>query len=169
VLRRSKKLLQEAGWEVKGGKLVDKDGNPFTLEFMYASSQQERVVAPFMKNLERLGVETKLRLLDPAQYVRRRDDHDFDMIIGGPSNSSSPGNEQRNMWGSEAADSQGSGNQAGVKNPVIDALWGHYGILELYTPTERVAWWHKKIVKPEETPSHSIGFPTVWWSAEVET
>jgi len=193
VLRRSKKLLKEAGWTVEDGKLVNDEGKVFTVEFLYASSQQERVIAPFMKNLGRLGIDTKLRLIDPAQYVRRVEDHDFDMTIGGVGNSSSPGNEQRDFWGSDAADAQGGRNMAGVKNPVIDSLieklifakdrdelaaysraldrvllWGHYGIMELYTPTERVAWWHEKVTKPEQTPSHSIGFPTVWWSSEAE-
>ncbi len=194
VLRRAKKLLQEAGWSVKAGKLVDADGQPFEIEFLYASAQQERVIAPYLKSLDRLGIVTKLRLIDSAQYTQRFQEHDFDMVVGGVGNSASPGNEQRNFWGSEAADAAGSRNSSGVKDPVVDALieglifaenrddlaaysraldrvllWGHYGILELYTPTERVAWWHKKVTKPDPTPSHNIGFPEVWWSAEVET
>ena len=194
LLRRAKGLLKEAGWETKNGKLTNAEGKPFTVEFLYASSTQERVIAPFSKNLERLGIETTLRLIDSAQYVRRFQDHDFDMVVGGVSNSASPGNEQREFWGSEAADAQGSRNTPGVKDPVIDdlieklifaknreelaahsraldrvLLWGHYGILELYTPTERVAWWQNRVTKPDETPSHSIGWPTVWWSAETET
>ena len=193
VLRRAKGLLKEAGWTVEGGKLVNEEGRPFEIEFLYASSQQERVIAPYLKNLDRLGIETKLRLIDSAQYTQRFQDHDFDMVIGGVGNSSSPGNEQREFWGSEAADAQGSRNTSGVKDPVVDALidglifakdredlaaysraldrvllWGHYGVLELYTPTERVAWWHKKVTKPDPTPSHNVGFPSVWWSSEPE-
>ena len=194
VLRRAKGLLKEAGWTVKDGKLVNGEGKPFEVEFLYASPQQERVVAPYLKNLDRLGIVTKLRLIDSAQYTQRFQAHDFDMVIGRVGNSSSPGNEQRGFWGSEAADAEGSRNTPGVKDPVVDALieglifakdredlaahsraldrvllWGHYGILELYTPTERVAWWHKKITKPDPTPSHNVGFPDVWWSAETET
>lgn len=191
VLRKAKTLLKEAGWSVKNGKLVDGGGKPFEIEFLYASAQQERVIAPYLKSLDRLGIVTRLRLIDAAQYTQRFQEHDFDMVIGGVGNSASPGNEQREFWGSKAADAAGSRNSSGVKDPVVDALieglifaedrddlaaysraldrvllWGHYGILELYTPTERVAWWHKKVTKPDPTPSHSIGFPAVWWSAE---
>lgn len=194
ILRRMKALLKDAGWDAKGGKLTNADGQVFTVEFLYGSSQQERVIAPYMKNLQRLGIETTLRLNDPAQYVRRLEEHDFDMVIGQVANSSSPGNEQRDFWGSESAVKSGSRNRSGVQDPVVDALieglifskdrddlaaharaldrvllWGHYGVLELYTPTERVAWWPGKVVKPDETPSHSIGWPTVWWSAETDT
>lgn len=193
VLRRMKALLKDAGWEAKGGKLTNADGEVLSVEFLYGSSQQERVIAPYMKNLERLGIETTLRLTDPAQYVRRVEEYDFDMVIDRVRNSSSPGNEQRDFWGSKVADQPGGRNLSGVKDPVVDALieglifaedredlaahsraldrvllWGHYGVLELYTPTERVAWWPGKVVKPDETPSHSIGWPTVWWSAETD-
>lgn len=193
VLRRAKGLLKEAGWDVKGGKLVDARGKPFELEFLIGSPTQERVVAPFLKNLKRLGIDAKIRTVDSAQFVRRMQEHDFDMVVGGVSNSASPGNEQREYWGSDAAKSAGSRNTPGVADPVIDAmiekiifakdrddlaaasraldrvlLWGHYGIMELYTPTERVAWWPGRVVKPEKTPSHDVGFPTVWWSAEAE-
>ena len=193
TLRRAKKLLEEAGWSVKNGKLVNEAGEPFEFEFMIGSSAQERVVAPFTKNLERLGIDARIRLVDSSQYTSRYRAFDFDMVIGQVNNSASPGNEQRDFWGSKVADETGGRNINGVKDPVVDALiekivfaedrealaaatraldrvllWGHYNILQLYTPTERVAWWKDRVAHPEPFPSHSVGFPTVWWSAENE-
>lgn len=192
-LRTAKKLLQDAGWKVDGGKLVDDDGNPFTFEFLIGSSLQERVISPFIKNLERLGIDARIRLVDAAQYASRYEAYDFDMVVGRVSNSSSPGNEQREFWGSEAAEFKGARNINGVKDPVIDALidkiifaddrealaaacraldrvllWGYYNILQLYTPYERIAVWKDRIAGPDPLPSHSVGFPSVWWSKETE-
>jgi len=84
VLRQAKKLLKEAGWTVKGGELVNEEGRRFEIEFLYASPQQERVIAPYLKSLDRLGIDTKLRLIDTAQYTRRFQDHDFDMVAAIP-------------------------------------------------------------------------------------
>lgn len=193
MLRRAKKLLEEAGYSVKGGKLVDEAGAPFTLEFLIGSAAQERVVAPFVKNLERFGIAATIRLVDASQYTTRFRAFDFDMVIGRVANSASPGNEQRDFWGSEVADEVGGRNINGVSDPVVDALierivfaadreelaaasraldrvllWEHYNILQLYTPTERIAWWPGEVTPPDPMPSHSVGFPTVWWDPEAE-
>lgn len=193
TLRKAKKLLADAGWTVTEGKLVNDKGEPFRFEFMIGSSAQERVVAPFVKNLERLGMDATIRLVDSSQYTSRYREFNFDMVVGRVGNSASPGNEQRDFWGSDAADASGGRNINGVKDPVVDALiekivfaedrealaaasraldrvllWGHYNILQLYTPTDRIAWWKDRITPPDPFPSNSVGFPTVWWSAEVD-
>ena len=188
-LRAARKLLQDAGWQVKGGKLLGADGEQLSIVFTTAQKSMERVMSPFVKNLESLGIDARIRVVDSAQYVRLWQDHDFDVIVHGVSNSESPGNEQREYWGSETADRVGSRNQSGVKNPVVDALiekivfaadraeleaasraldrvllWEHVAIPMLYTPFERIAYW-TRIQPPEPLPARSIGFPTVWWSA----
>jgi len=194
MLRKAKALLADAGWTVKEGKLVDAEGTPFAFEFMIGSGAQERVVGPFVKNLERLGIDATIRLVDSSQYSSRFRAFDFDMVIGRVGNSASPGNEQRDFWSSEVAEAQGGRNINGVTDPVVDALiekivfsedrddlaaatraldrvllWGHYNILQLYTPTERIAWWKGEATPPDPLPSHQVGFPTVWWDPEAET
>ncbi len=194
MLRKAKKLLAEAGWTVKSGKLVDGDGKPFEFEFLIGSGAQERVVAPFVKNLERLGIDASIRLVDSAQYTQRYRAYDFDMVIGRVSNSSSPGNEQREFWRSSVAEKAGGRNINGVQDPVVDELiekiifakdreelaaasraldrvllWGHYNILQLYTPTDRIAWWKDRIGHPDPFPSHNVGFPNIWWATEKKT
>ena len=193
TLRRAKKLLADAGWTVEKGKLVNGEGEPFAFEFLIGSGAQERVVAPFVKNLERLGIDATIRLVDSSQYAARYRAFDFDMVIGNVRNSASPGNEQRDFWGSDAAGAQGGRNINGVEDPVVDALiekivfsedreelaaatraldrvllWGHYNILQLYTPTDRIAWWKGEVTPPDPLPSHSVGFPTVWWDPEAK-
>ncbi len=193
MLRRAKALLEEAGWTVRNGKLVDGEGEPFTFEFLIGSGAQERVIAPFIKNLERLGIDASIRLVDSSQYASRYRAYDFDMVIGRVNNSASPGNEQRDFWGSEVAEEVGGRNINGVSDPVVDALierivfaadreelaaatraldrvllWEHYNILQLYTPTARIAWWTGEVTPPDPLPSHRVGFPTVWWDPEAE-
>jgi len=194
ALRKARKLLTEAGMTTKNGVLLDQDGEAFELEFLLVSKLSERVVAPFITNVERLGIKASIRTVDVAQYTQRRDAYDFDMIIDGVSNSASPGNEQREFWGSDAADQPGGRNRAGVRNPVVDALidkiifakdrdelsaasraldrvllWENYNIFQLYTPFERIAYWKEKVEPPKEFPSQDYGFPTIWWSAEAES
>lgn len=170
-LEKAFKLLAEAGWTVQDGILKNEKGDPFVFEILLNStsgSTWERITLPFVKNLERLGIQAKVRSVDPTQYKNRTDSFDFDMIshIWGQSNS--PGNEQRYFWGSEAADRNGSNNFAGIKNPAVDALiekiieatsrknliiatqaldrvllWEYYVIPQWHLPVNRLVYWDK--------------------------
>ena len=122
-LRKAVQLLKDAGYEIKGGVLVDsKTGRPLTVEFLLVSPLFERIVQPYIGNLERLGIKAKIRMVDSAQYTRRLDRFDYDIIVGNFGQSKSPGNEQRDYWGSEAASREGSRNLIGIKDPAIDKL-----------------------------------------------
>jgi microcin C transport system substrate-binding protein len=185
-VREALRLLAEAGWQVKDGKLVSAKGEPLQFEILYASAGIERVILPFVKNLERLGVKATPRLVDVAQFQNRVDDFDFDMIIGGWPQSASPGNEQRDFWGSASADTKGGRNEGGIKDPVVDELielviaapdrpslverthaldrvllWGYYAIPQIYDPSFRVAYWDK-FGRPPKPPGYTTGFDS-WW------
>lgn len=187
-LQTAAALLREAGWTMRAGKLVNAAGEPLKVEFLFQQANLERVIGPYGAALRRLGVELTLRLIDSPQYIRRLQELDFDMIVGGVRNSESPGNEQRDMWGSASADEHGSRNLSGVKNPVVDALIDkiifaadrteleaasraldrvllneHYQVLQLFTPFERIAYW-KRLQPPKELPPYDIGFPSIWWT-----
>ena len=166
-LRRAIALLREAGWSVQEGRLVEvATGAPMEFEMLLVNPDFERVVLPFGKNLERLGVRMTVRTVDPAQYTRRISDFDFDMIVGSFGITLSPGNEQRDYWGSAAADLPGSRNLAGARDPVVDELvelviaapdrkslvdrsraldrvllWSHYVIPNWHLAAYRVAYW----------------------------
>ena len=116
-LRKAVALLKEAGYEIKDGKLVNaKTGEPLKVEFLLVSPLFERIVQPMIANLQRLGIQASLRMVDSAQYTRRLDGFDYDIIVGNFAQSNSPGNEQRDFWGSEAAGREGSQNLIGVKD-----------------------------------------------------
>jgi len=184
-LRRAAELLREAGWVVQNGKLV-KDGQPLSFEILLDNPQFERVVLPYAKNLEKIGIEARVRTVDSSQYRRRTDAFDFDMIVGGFGESESPGNEQREYWGSEAAKREGSRNVIGIADPVVDALvaqlvaspdrkslvaharaldrvllWGHYVVPNWYLPKERLAYWNK-FGKPAIVPKQGVQLEA-WW------
>jgi microcin C transport system substrate-binding protein len=121
-LQQAKTLLAEAGWSAKDGILKDTKGNPFRFEILLVSQAFERVIAPYANNLKKLGIQVDYRTIDPALYVDRLQNFDFDMIVHTYGQSLSPGNEQRNFWHSESAKTKGSQNLAGVSAPVTDFL-----------------------------------------------
>jgi microcin C transport system substrate-binding protein len=186
--REALRLLQEAGWVVKGQKLVHaKTGEPMTFEILLSDPTWERIALPFAKSLERLGVTAKVRTVDTAQYQNRTEHFDFDMVVAAWGQSLSPGNEQRDDWGSAAASAPGSRNLAGIKDPAIDKLielviqapdrpglvtrtraldrallWGSYVIPQWHINIFRVVYWDK-FGRPAVTPKYDLGFTSTWW------
>lgn len=190
-LGHATQLLAEAGWTVQEGELRNEDGERFAVEFLTSQGAQQAVVDPYLRNLERLGIAATFRLVDATQYSQRLNEFDFDLVVGGHRNSESPGNEQREYWGSAAAGQPGSDNLAGVQDPAVDALiekmviaenydelvavsraldrvltHNRYMVLELYAPSSRIAYW-KHLQHPDPLPSRRVGFPTVWWSGDA--
>ena len=186
-LRAALKLLGQAGWVVEEGKLVnEKTGQPLFFEILLNQPIWERIALPFKRNLAKLGVEARIRTVDTAQYQKRTEKFDFDMIVDVFGQSLSPGNEQRDLWGSVSADREGGRNTIGIKDPVIDQLvdlviaapdrqsliartraldrvllWGHYVIPHWHIRAFRVAAWDK-FGRPEVTPKYGLGLGT-WW------
>jgi microcin C transport system substrate-binding protein len=184
--REALRLLGEAGWTIKGQKLVNARGEPMQFEVLLSDPTWERIALPFVKNLERLGVAARVRTVDAAQYEKRQDDFDFDVAVFVWGQSLSPGNEQRDFWGSEAAGTKGSRNLAGIKDPAVDRLidlvvtapdrvslvartraldrallWGHYVIPHWHIRAYRVVHWDK-FSRPAVSPKYALGFDT-WW------
>ena len=187
-LRTAKKMLEEAGWKVLDRKLTNTEtGEVMTIEFLLVAPAFERIIGPVVQNMKRLGISAKIRIVDPAQYEKRTEDFDFDMIVDSRGQSLSPGNEQRNHWSSEAADIAGTTNVAGVKDPVVDELvdlviqapdrdslvavtraldrvllWGHYVIPNWHIRSFRILYWNK-FGRPAQPPKYGLGFPDTWW------
>ena len=186
-LRTAGKLLNDAGWVVKGQERVDgKTGKPLTFEVLLVSPLFERIVLPFAKNLERLGIKIRVRTVDSAQYRRRLDTFDYDMVVATFGQSLSPGNEQRSFWSSSSADMEGGSNRIGIKDPAVDALvekliaapdrkslivatraldrvlqWGFYVIPHYHAPYDRIAYWDM-FGRPKTTPIRGNQFDA-WW------
>ncbi|MBX2823084.1 MAG: extracellular solute-binding protein [Gammaproteobacteria bacterium] len=185
--REALRLLKEAGWEIKDGKLTNTDsGEVFTMEFITRQPSTEKLALTFKKSLERIGIDMKVRVMDTAQYEKLLETFEFDVTTMVIAQSLSPGNEQRSMWSSSAADDPGSRNYSGIKNPVVDELieriikapsremqvaasraldrvllHEHYTIPQYYNSTYRVAYWNK-FSRPEIQPTNSLGF-NYWW------
>ncbi|CAM3845005.1 hypothetical protein CCOS865_03316 [Pseudomonas reidholzensis] len=184
--REAYKLLQDAGWKIVDDKMVDTQGKPVSIEFLLAQTEFERVLLPFKRNLADLGIELVIRRVEVPQYINRLRSRDFDMLVGGFPQSSSPGNEQREFWTSAAADNPGSRNFMGLRDPAVDQLveqlinadsrqslidharaldrvlqWGYYVIPNWHIKTWRVAYWNH-IGHPAISPKYDIGINT-WW------
>lgn len=187
-LRTALKLLSDAGWETSQGQLVNaRTGERFTVEFLLQSPAMERVVLPFAKKLRQIGMDVSVRVVDTAQYQERTNTFDFDIIVDSFPQSNSPGNEQRDFWGTQAARIEGSRNTIGIKNPAVDKLidriifakdraelvavtraldrvllWNHYVVPQWFSPAVRIAYWDK-LAHPKPLPSRAIGLTEVWW------
>lgn len=186
-LRKARELLTAAGWTVKEGKLVDAAGQPFVIEFLLDDLSFERVIAPYIKNLQVLGINASIRKVDDAQYLERQKKFDFDVISTRYSIGLSPGIELRNFFSSASADAPASANLGGIKDPVIDALVetlagaksrpeletaahaldrvlraGHYWVPEWYNDTFRLAYWDR-YGRPAVKPLYARGVFDTWW------
>ena len=121
-LQEAKALLQQAGWDVRDGVLTNAQGDRFRFDILLADTSFERVIAPYVSNLKKLGIEVAYRTIDPALYADRIKNFDFDMVVTTFGQSQSPGNEQRDYWTTPSATHIGSKNFAGISSPVVDAL-----------------------------------------------
>ena len=188
-------LLSGAGYAIRGGALVKAaTGEPFTFEIIIGDRTQERLALNYAENLKRIGVESKLRVVDSVQAQRRRQRFDFDMMIGAWVATPSPGNEQRSRWGAASADIEGSFNIAGAHEPALDALidamlaarsredylaavrafdrvlLSHFYIVPLfYTPEQWIAR-SASVRRPARAPLFGVlpaaaSFTDSWWRA----
>lgn len=190
-LREALRLMKEAGYEVRNQKQVNvKTGEMLSVEILgqVASPGFERLILFYKPSLERLGVNVTVRNVDEAQYEQRLRHWDYDMIITSWGQSLSPGNEQRDYWGSQAADTPGSRSYIGIKNPAVDALidriifakdraelvaathaldrvllWNNYVVPQYTYGKQRTARWDR-FGRPDPLPKYAAAaFPTVWW------
>jgi microcin C transport system substrate-binding protein len=186
-LREANRLLKEAGFTVKDTKLVDASGKPVNVEFL-ADATMERVILFYKPSLERLGVTVSIRTVDDVQYQNRLRSFDFDLTTMGWPESLSPGNEQREFWGSQSATVPGSQNVCGIQNPAVDALvqqvifakdratltaatraldrvllWNFFVVPHYTSGTRRYARWDR-FSHAEPLPKYGVsGFPNLWW------
>jgi microcin C transport system substrate-binding protein len=188
-LKRAGEILDAAGYKTgKDGIRVNAAGTRMEFEIIDANPAFERWAGPFIQNLAKIGVKASFRVIDPAQYQNRMNNFDFDMTTGSFGQSESPGNEQRDFWGSDRADAPGSRNLIGIKDPVVDELitliikaptredlvarvhaldrvlqWGFYTIPQWHLNYWRLAWW-SKLKHPEKLSPITPGISDTWWA-----
>jgi microcin C transport system substrate-binding protein len=190
LLRRAATLFSEAGCKRAGTLLTLPDGKPFEIEFLDFDNALEPHTAPFIKNLKLLGIEARYRVVDAAQYKRRLDDFDYDIVTSRFGLGLTPGEGMRSTFGSEAANLPGSRNVSGIAIKAVDALIekalvvdtrehltficraidrilrsGHYWVPMWNKPNHLVAYWDL-FGRPERGPKYDIGVVSTWWYDE---
>lgn len=188
-LRKAVELFKQAGWELKGNRMVNaKTGQQMSFEILLNSPSMERTVLPYVASLKKIGIDARIRTVDSSQYVNRVRSFDFDMVFGVWAQTMNPGNEQAGYWGSASANQTGSRNLAGIADPAVDEiirliitaptredqvaavhaldrvlLANHFVIPMFYSGETRIAYW-SKLVRPDPLPEYGIGFPALWWA-----
>ncbi len=194
-LRQARDLLLEAGWRYRDGALRNEQGEPLRFGVVLAQKGFERILAPFARNLEKLGIEVDYRTVDTALYKRRLDNFDFDMVVAAFGQSQSPGNELMGVFHSSSAQQKGTRNLFGLADPVVDALVekviyaedrqalitaahaldrvllnGEYLVPHWFIGSHRVAYWDR-FGSPDTLPLYYNAEEWVlssWWRMEQE-
>ena len=191
-LRLARDLLTQAGWTYRDGALRNAKGEAFTVEFLDNSGSMGRVVTPYAKNLEKLGFKVVYKVVDFAVLQKRMDVFDFELISNRIGGSEAPGTELLERFGSKSADTEGSSNIIGVKDPAVDALLdkvvaaqtrgqlvaackaldrvlrhGHYSVPHWYGSVHRVSWRAGRFEQPNITPRFyqpESWIQSTWWA-----
>ncbi|WP_420391843.1 extracellular solute-binding protein [Acuticoccus sp.] len=192
LLRRASELLAAAGWERRGGRLVNGAGEPLTVEYLYPSEPtSERIFLPYANTLSALGIDARLKPVDPTQYQARMASFDFDLVTRRYAFSPTPDETIRSYFTSEAAAQEGSRNMSGIADPVVDALveamlaastreemltaaraldrvlrLGHYWVPQWYKGEHTVAYWDTFGI-PDEKPRYDLPVETTWWAKDA--
>ncbi len=189
IAHRAIEQLEGAGYRLKDGRLVDRNGAPLAFEIVVKTREEERLALAYARNLARIGVTADVRLVDEVQFQRRRTRFDFDVMPGTWTASPSPGNEQRGRWSSAAANADGAYNIAGAASPAIDTMIaailaansnadfvaavraldrllisGFYIVPLYYAPEQWIAY-SAKLGRPDKTPLFGVDL-AAWWRKE---
>ncbi len=186
LMRRAVDMLQGEGYRFDNGRMVGPNGAPLRFEILVQYSDQQKIALAYSRTLARIGVEASVRQVDDAQYQKRKQAFDYDVIISAFTGTLSPGAEQVNRWGSTARDRPGSFNYAGVASPAVDAMIqamvsahsreefvsavraydrllisGHYVVPLYYIGEQWMARW-SFIQHPATTPLTGFHLPSFW-------
>jgi microcin C transport system substrate-binding protein len=187
LLRRADQLLREAGCKRENNIMKLPNGQFLEIEFLDATPSLQPHTQPFIKNLGLIGIQARSRIVDAAQYQRRENEFDFDVVSRRYGAGLTPGEPLRQIFGSRSAAIKGSQNIAGVAHPAVDALLekivtaksrdelrvacraldrvlraGRYWVPMWYSATHRVAYWDM-FGRPERLPKYDLGVPAIWW------
>jgi len=187
MLRKAVQLLTQAGYTLKDGKRVNAKGEKIVAEFLLDEPSFQPHHLTFIKNLQTIGIDATLRMVDPVQYRKRVDEFDFDLTTQRFNFSATPGDSVRSYFSSQSAKLNGSFNLAGIADPVVDALVekilaaetrgalttacraldrvvraGRYWVPHWYLAAHRIAYWDMFGFPPKK-PGFGRGIPETWW------
>ena len=190
-LLKARQILLNAGYRYQKGVLVDSSARPINIELLINPNTEQRSLMPYVRNLKKLGIQFTVRQVDESQYQERKRKMDFDLITEEMPQSLTPGKEQMQMWGSQAATQAGNYNYAGIRSAVIDDAIqqlnaakdrstlilrtrvldrllraGYYQILTYHQPKQWLAYWNM-YQRPARVPQLSAGLE-YWWVDPVQ-
>ncbi len=193
-LRRAQALLKEAGWEVKDGKLRNAKGEAMVLEYLDSNEGGVRTISPWMRALDKLGIQLNFRQADFALYQQRLQKFEFDIVSIAYAGTNNPGQEFADIFGSKAAGIEDSGNFSGAANPAIDAMiarmtsaktkaellpachalerivaHSHYLLPQWTAGTHRVVYNARRLAMPGQMPPYAPGETWIintWWAKQ---
>ena len=179
-------LLKKEGFYISNGTLYSQNNRPFRFVITIRSPSNERIALTYSRSLKRLGIDTRVRLIDTAQFQTLINSYDFDMVFGFWGVTLSPGNEQENYWGSKTSNYPGGRKWPGISEPAIDGIiqslvsaktqkelvaaaraldrvfmWNYYVLPLYHLSGQRIAYW-KKVSKPKKVPVYGLGPETFW-------
>jgi microcin C transport system substrate-binding protein len=185
-MRHALELLKQAGWTIQDRKLVNKDGEQMAFTILLDEPSLERPTLPYAQLLQKLGIDVKVRTVDPAQYQHLTDDFDFDMLMMIYPEGDLPGNELRDYFSCASAKAQGSFNAPGICQPAVDALvekvvnaqdrealttaaraldrvllWSWYLVPNWHSQDFHIAYWNR-FGYPDKAIREGFNFDT-WW------
>jgi microcin C transport system substrate-binding protein len=191
-LRRARDLLAQAGWTIEQGVLRNAQGQAFEINYLDSNEGGARVVSPWARNLEKLGIKLNFRAVDFALYQQRLQKFDFDITTIAYGGTHSPGQEYADLFGSKAAVTEDSGNLTGMSSPAVDALivrmvaaktraellpacralerviaHSHVLVPQWSAPTHRMVYNQQRLSRPPQMPPYVTGeiwAVFTWWS-----
>jgi microcin C transport system substrate-binding protein len=191
LLREASKLLDDAGWKLDGLTRRNAKGETLAIEALLDTPSFERVFAPYVNNLRRLGIDASMRIVDEAQYQDRLKNFDFDIISSRFSSGVTPGSELRIFFGTSSANAAGSYNLSGVASPAIDGLIEkiiaarsrteldiagraldrvlraeQFWVPNWHKASQWVAYWDM-FGRPATKPKYDRGIIATWWYDEA--
>ncbi|TNC49344.1 ABC transporter substrate-binding protein [Rubellimicrobium rubrum] len=185
-IRQASQLLDEAGWIVGDDGVRRKDGQTLDVVILEDSPTFDRVINPYVENLQRIGVNARLDRVDPAQMTQRRDESDFDMTAWGFQMSLEPSTGLEQWFGSESA-AESNRNLMGLQDPAVDRLIAiavaadtretmvtavnaldrvlrakRFWVPQWYKASYTVAY-YDMFEHPETLPPYDLGYLDFWW------
>ncbi|MDE0421889.1 MAG: extracellular solute-binding protein [Gammaproteobacteria bacterium] len=187
-LSRARALLAGAGYWVVDGVMVNDAGEPFVIEFLSFSRDDQRILLPYVQSLSILGIQADIRMIERTGYINRLRNADYDAILVYGGIEVPPSWDLRSLFHSSSTLYL---NASGLNDPAVDALveaalnathldgfvsacraldrvllWSYYQFPLDALGDTRIVYWDKfgRPDLPEEM--YVAPFPDGWWFDE---
>ncbi len=187
ALLRARELLREAGWRVREGILTNANGEQLSLSFVITGGSEQRTILAYISQLRNLGIDARVRMVEPVQFTNIMREFDFDIRFGFLPVAQPPGVEIVSYWHSSNAQMPQTRNLAGVQSEAADELlmrvlnarsreelnvsgkaldrvllWD-FNMIPLRAVEGRSVLYWDKFGRPSADAEFRTSFPAAWW------